>query len=180
MSSHIGHISWSFLRCVFSSVSLTCLPERMHSHSHAGSNCLTFPQSAVSNVSNCLPERMHKHTGCICLAFLRRVFSQGTWIKTWINLTACICLTFLHCEYLCVYQASDILNLQSSILSSITTDWGEGKGGGLDLSPSDLSWTLIEDCYEICLCFEADFDESESVIEDLTKIANLSYQKAKS
>ena len=28
--------------------------------------------------------------------------------------------------------------------------------------------------------FEADFDESESVIEDLTKNVNLSYQKAKS
>ena len=48
-------------------------------HSHTGCICLAFLHRAFSNVSsNGLPEKRQSHIGCICLAFLHCVFSNGS------------------------------------------------------------------------------------------------------
>ena len=62
-----------FLRCAFSNVSSTGLPEKRHSR--IGCICLTFLHCAFSNVSsNGLHGKRNSHIGCICLTFLRCVF----------------------------------------------------------------------------------------------------------
>ena len=82
-------------------MSSNCLPEKRHSH--IGCICLTFLQSALSNVSsNCLPGRMQSHIGCICLTFLHCAFSNvssnGLPEKRQSRID-CICLTFLQCAF---------------------------------------------------------------------------------
>ena len=75
MQSHTGCISWTFLECVFSNVSLNGLPEKRHSH--IGCICLTFLHCGFSNeFSNGLPVRMQSRIGCMCITFLHCAFSN--------------------------------------------------------------------------------------------------------
>ena len=96
MHNHICCICWTFLHCVFSNVTSNYLPEMMHIRT--GCICLTFLHSAFSDVSlSCLLERMQNHTGCICLIFLRCAFSNESskrLHKRMHNYTGCICLIF--------------------------------------------------------------------------------------
>ena len=91
----------TFLHCVFSNVSSSCLRQWMHNHT--GCICLTLLHCVFSNESsNCLPERMHNHTGCICLTFLHCVFSNvssNCLLERMHSHIDCICLSFLHCAF---------------------------------------------------------------------------------
>ena len=98
MHSHIGCICSTFLHCVFSNESLTCVHERMHNHT--GCICLTFHRHVFSNApSRHLHKMMHSHTDCIYLTFLQCAFSNESSNcphDQMQNHTGYICLTFLH------------------------------------------------------------------------------------
>ena len=122
-----GYICWSFLHCMFSNVSSSCLPERMYSN--RGYICLTFSHCVCSHMSphiawredakshclhlfdffhcvfwrdssKCLPERMHNCIGCVCATLLHCVFSNASpnhLLERMQIHTACICEIFLRC-----------------------------------------------------------------------------------
>ena len=79
-----------------------CLLEKMHSY--IGCICLTFLDSAFSNISsNGMPAGRKSHTVCICSSFLHCAFSNVSskcLFEKKHSYIDCICLSFLHCKFL--------------------------------------------------------------------------------
>ena len=89
---------WLHLHNVSSNVSAMYLDQIMHNPTGC-IICLAFLHCGFSNG---LPERMHSHIGCICLVFLRYVFSNvsSNCLHQRMRIhIGCICLTFLHCGF---------------------------------------------------------------------------------